>query len=338
MTKEPDKSSWENNYNNKSISGIEVRNKSGKLVNFITIKHDEILENKVPHRITIKLNENAEPVLPPPQTFEEIIQAKRRQQMLLYGSGSSSGAILSDRRARQASAAARQIATAAASSSRSRSLTSLTNSSRSNRSNISRRRSGGSSSRRRSSKKKVPPPKQTNVPTSAPAQEPLTPTISTPAAKTPSPPKSSQATSGSTKKSPSSSQKASSPSTSANRLSTVESAEDKVTQPTDEPKPGSSHKPLITSLKDLHKDHPLFKTVDPKEVKFLLKLTEPGALVELPDGTIIRKSRRGGARAGAGRKRSRPVSTLNDLQQASTSGESQQPLSCNTSSSFSSQA
>lgn len=49
--------------------------------------------------------------------------------------------------------------------------------------------------------------------------------------------------------------------------------------------------------------------IDPKEVKLLLKSAPPGACVILADGTVVKKSRRGGARAGAGRKRSRPLPT-----------------------------
>lgn len=119
MTKQTKKCSWEDNYNNKLLSGIEVKDKDGKLVNFIMINHDEVLEKDTTHRIVISLDENSKPLLPPAQTFEEVIQAKRRQQMLLYGSGTSvqSSTLLSERTARRVAAAARQTAVSASTNS-----------------------------------------------------------------------------------------------------------------------------------------------------------------------------------------------------------------------------
>lgn len=300
MTKEPDKSNWEMNYNNKSISGIEVRDKNGKLINFITIKHDEVLENKTPHRITIKLNENSEPLLPPPQTFEEIIQAKRRQQQLLYNhaSSSASNATLSNRTARRVATAARQTVSAAVALGR-RGI-SGTNSRTLPRSNLRGSSNRGRSNRR--SKKKVKPtlssietPLQThNTITQQQQQQqqqfpvniqPKVPpiTISTNHSK--------------------------------NRTPEVIHHRSNSFEPTPSTSTASVGVGLVTSMKDLNKNNPLLHSVDPKEVKLLLKSAPPGASVVLPNGTVIKKSRRGGARAGAGRKRSRPLPGQDLVQQ-----------------------
>lgn len=272
MTKEPERANWESNYSNKKLSGIEVKDKDGILVNFVTIKHDEILDNNTPHRITINLDENEKPRLPPRQTFDEIIQAKRRQQMLLYGSGSSnSGALLSDRTARRVAAAARQTASAASLSRRS--MTGI-----SRRTSSNRNRSRSRKKPRRIIKSSLDPAER--IPTVTPKKVVAEPP-----------------------------------------------------ENVDEPTPGTSAQ-VITSMKDLNKQNAMFKSVDPKEVKLLLKSALPGSSIVLPNGTVIKKSRRGGARAGAGRKRSRP---LPPGQQGSTprNSSSNQTLSSN-SSSFSS--
>lgn len=280
MTKELAKSNWEMNYNNKSISGIEVRDKNGKLVNFITIKHDEVLENKVPHRITIKLNENSEPLLPPPLTFEEIIQAKRRQQQLLYNHANSTttNSTLSTRTARRVATAARQTVSAAVALSR-RGIPSST------RRRLPRSTLRGTSARGRTkkSRRKTKPTQdgaleiqqptiKQEIPTIQPKVPPIT--ISTNHSK--------------------------------NRIPEVIHHYQNQ-QNSFEPTPSTSTGSIITSMRDLNKNNPLLESVDPKEVKHLLKAAPPGASVILPNGTVIKKSRRGGARAGAGRKRSRPL-------------------------------
>lgn len=282
MTKEPDRSNWEMNCNNKSISGIEVRDKNGKLVSFITIKHDEVLENKAPHRITIKLNDNSEPLLPPPQTFEEIIQAKRRQQQLLYNHASSSAstATLSNRTARRVATAARQTVSAAVALGR-RGI-SGSNSRTLPRSNIRSSSNRGRSNKR--SKKKV---KSTLgvIETSLQTNSTTAPQQQFPANTQPKVPPITISTNHSKNRAP----------------------EIIHHQNSFEPTPSTSTASVVTSMKDLNKNNPLLQSVDPKEVKLLLKSAPPGASVVLPNGTVIKKSRRGGARAGAGRKRSRPL-------------------------------
>jgi hypothetical protein len=64
---------------------------------------------------------------------------------------------------------------------------------------------------------------------------------------------------------------------------------------------------MISSMKELARQNPSLGSMDKKEIKRLLKSAPPGAALVLSNGTVIKKSRRGGARAGAGRKRSRPL-------------------------------
>lgn len=295
MTKELDKSNWEVSYNNKSISGIEVRDRNGKLVNFITIKHDEVLENKVPHRITIKLNENSEPLLPPPLTFEEIIQAKRRQQQLLYNhaASTSSNTTLSTRTARRVATAARQTVSAAVALSR-RGIPGAT------RRRLPRSTLRGTSARGRTKKsRRKPKPtqdggidiQQQTIKQELPIQPKVPPiTISTNHSK--------------------------------NRIpEVINSHHYNNHQNSFEPTPSTSTGSVITSMRDLNKNNPLLQSVDPKEVKHLLKAAPPGASVVLPNGTVIKKSRRGGARAGAGRKRSRPLPGQDIAHQKNTSSK-----------------
>lgn len=288
MTKEPDRSVWEDSYNNKALSGIEFKDHNGKLVNFIVVKHDEILEKNRPHRITIRLNENAEPILPPPRTFEEIIQAKRRQQMILYGSGSSSSAALSERVRRVAAAARQRVSAAAANVSR-RSIAS-------NRRCVNPIRSTNRNrSRTKSRSRKKARPALVSSPDGIPSTSKTTTAPINP-----------------------------------------ETHEPEQNDPA-EPSPGTSSQ-VFTSLKDLNKFNPLFKSVDTKEVKLLLKSAPPGASIVLPNGTVIKKSRRGGARVGAGRKRSRPYPTTPGQASTSRSSNGSFPPQASSNSSFSSQA
>lgn len=341
MTKEPDKCNWLNNYNNKALSGIEIREKSGKLVNFITIKHDEVLEKKASHRIAIKISEDGKPILPPAQTFEEIIQAKRRHQMLLYGSGNSSSAtIISDRTARRV--AARPPVSATNLSRRSHRPARI-----SRRPSASRSRSSRSRSRRKITKpepttiqeedgddvgegdgeeadgEEVEPQnnnnnsnngqfESVNVAHQPKATEPVR--EPTPA---PTP--------------------ASEPTTTAPPTTSVYATAAGPIMLSNDPIPSTSG-PVVTSMRELYKHNPLFSSVDPKEVKLLLKTAAPGASIILPNGTVIKKSRRGGARAGAGRKRSRPLPGAQQTSPPRQSASIQQAISTNNSSSVPSQA
>lgn len=289
MTKDPGKSTWEDSYNNKSLSGIEFKDKNGKLVNFIVIKHDEILKNRT-HRITIRLDENAKPILPPPRTFEEIIQAKRRQQAILYGSGSSSNATLSERTARRVAAAARQAVSAAAANLTRRSGTTTASSHR-RPANPNRNSNKSRSKSKSKSRKKPRPTPQPSSPERVPSTSKATTTLKT---------------------------------------EKSEPEQNYSVQP-----PSGPSNQVFTSLKDLNKYNPLFNSVDTKEVKILLKSAPPGASIILPNGTVIKKSRRGGARAGAGRKRSRPYPAGSALESSTPNG-SQPQVSSN--SSFSSQS
>lgn len=262
MAKDLVKSSWEENYQNKSLSGIEIRDKDGKLVSFIAIRYDEILDKNTIHRITIKIDENAKPILPPAQTFEEIIQAKRRQQMLLYGSGSSTTTTLSDRTARRVAAAARQSSASRPLPPSRRVAVTLPKPSRSSK----------------SKKKKSSGSKKAKPAVSALKTEPLKLNAESQASKQAAP------------RSKSNTSPAANPAANA-----------PVTLP-----PSTSASSVVTSMKDFKKHMPSLP-IDPKEVKLLLKSAPPGACVVLADGTIVKKSRRGGARVGAGRKRSRPL-------------------------------
>lgn len=91
------------------------------------------------------------------------------------------------------------------------------------------------------------------------------------------------------------------------------------------PSVGASSEAIVTSMKDLNKNNPLMKHLDPKEIKQMVRQAPPGTSIVLPNGTVIKKSRRGGARAGAGRKRSRAVPG-----QGTSSGNSSQTNSAST--------
>lgn len=293
MTKESEKNLWEANYRDQTVSGIEIRDKNDRLVHFIAIKHKEVLKDDPPHRITIKLNENSEPILPAPQTFEEKIQAKRRQQMISYGPSSSSNQMLSIRSSRSIAASRRALAASSltrrpvANLSRARPTSRRTKSSRSSRSSSSRR-----------SRKKAKPAVR-NAPDEGTSQ---TFDDSIPEAdeqqqqqqtKTPEPvPNIPKKIARSPTQNSQNSQ---------NSSSSIES------------NAGPSARVMVASLKDLKKSGSLItESLDPKEVKLMLKSAPPGSSIVLPNGCVIKKSRRGGARVGAGRKRSRPMSNGGD--------------------------
>ena len=265
--------SWQENYANEMLSGIEFRNeKSNEVVRFITIRHNEILDSKTAFRIAIKVDEEGTFTLPPKQTFEEMIQAKRRQQMLLYGPGNST--ILSDRAARRVAAAAR----------RQSALTAAINRQQSSEQPRSAappppvpRSSRPSKSKRKSGSKKPKVTKESN-PTIKPIESFDT---------SDSPPKQL-----------------------AKKVD-IQIEPVQVLEPTietsNEPAPSTSGK-VVTSIKQLVKHNPNLNSLGINmSMKALLKSVPAGSCVLLPDGTVLKKSRRGGARAGAGRKRSRPL-------------------------------
>lgn len=266
---DPKKCTWLENYENDKLSGIEFRKgKTNKIVNFIAIQHDEILDNNS-FRIAVKVDEDDTFTLPPKQTFEEMIQAKRRQQMLLYGPGNSASnsAVLSDRAARRVAAAARrQSALTAAINRQHNNATSS--------SEIPRRRPKPSVRARRKIVKKKPKPK-------SPANQNPTPNINPPPASTPA--------------------------LAANFKSIVNESFSNSAD-TSNLVPAAPNGKVVTSVKELYKQNPrLSEMVEAKKIKLLLKDAPPGAHIVMPDGTVLKKSRRGGARAGAGRKRSRPL-------------------------------
>lgn len=315
MTREPNNSVWETNYNNKLTSGIEVKDKNGNLVNFITIKHDDVLDNKTPHRITISLNENSEPLLPPPETCGARHRHRRQLCDDLTSASCSPNGILTD-------GATTRDAPVARSAPLSRRVIPGGGRRSLPRSNI---RSSSSRSKKKSSKKRAKP---TLAEPQTPAtifeqatpprlEESVTAPVITPA---PSPAQ---------PKIPPIKISALTPKKKASPIIDL--------QPdTFEPTPSTSNGPqqpksYLTSMKDLNKNNPLFKSIDPKEVKLLLKSAAPGAQVVLPNGTVIRKSRRGGARAGAGRKRSRPLPPGQQSTPASMTpnpGDNQQRIEC----------
>lgn len=87
-----------------------------------------------------------------------------------------------------------------------------------------------------------------------------------------------------------------------------------------------SSRVVLPSVKKFQKSRRLSETLatqmDEKEIRQLIKAAEPGTLIRLPDGTVIKKSRRGGARAGAGRKRTKNPHQHQPQQQTS---QQQQP-------------
>lgn len=303
---DPKKCTWEQNYHNQNLSGIEFRRSKGNdLVKFIAIKHADKSE---PYRIIIQVNEADETfTLPPKQTFEEMIQAKRRQQMLLYGPGTSStssSAVLSDRAARRVAAAARRQSNLGAAASRQHG-TETAESARRSRLRVRPSKKKG--------KKKPSKPAANNSSTTAPEATTSKAIIV-------------NNNNDSTFKVP----KTNAQPTKA-KSSLAQKAEVK---PPSEPIPSTSGK-VLTSMKELVKHNPLLSSIDTKEVKMLLKSAPPGASIVLPNGTVIRKSRRGGARAGAGRKRSRPLTTNGQQSQTNTSTTTPNASSSNTSASLS---
>lgn len=290
---DPRKCSWKDNYENESLSGIEFRKgKTNEIVNFIAIKHDEILDDNT-FRIAVKVADDDTFTLPPKQTFEEMIQSKRRQQMMLYGSGNatSTSTSLSDRAARRVAAAARrqQAFTAAISRQRAQEPQLVAGPS-SGIVSARRRPTPRLSARSRKGALKRRSPKRP-VPASPVRQVPIRPTAGPSNVTHPTPP--TNTTPASVSYEPLSDEALSS------FLDTSGA-------------PPPPNKKVVTSVKELFKHNPnLSVAVQPKRIKMLLKDAPPGATIEMPDGTVLKKSRRGGARAGAGRKRSRPPTMAN---------------------------
>lgn len=96
------------------------------------------------------------------------------------------------------------------------------------------------------------------------------------------------------------------PSTQSNPPSTIDPSETPIcVKSADGALPASVGK-VVTSLKEL-KNNPMLGEAEAKHIKMHLKSLPPGSAIVLSNGTVIKKSRRGGARVGAGRKRSRPL-------------------------------
>lgn len=272
---------WRENHANKSLSGIEFRKvKTNELVNFITIKHDEILERMSSFRVAIIVSEDDNTfTLPQKQTFEEMIQAKRRQQMLLYGAGgfTANTSALSERAARRVAAMARRQSSLNVAINRqsARNLNSTTSPAIRSRksSKSSRNRSSKKSSSSKTSSKLKSVPSKTAAP--KPMLKPTDPNV--------------PSTSGTSK--------------SSNVTPVVLNASD------DSLASDASNTKMITSMKELARQNPMLGATDKKQIRSMLRSAAPGASIVLSNGTVIKKSRRGGARAGAGRKRNRPAST-----------------------------
>lgn len=301
---------WESNYSNKLLSGIEIRNNKGKLVNFIIIKHDEILDNKQSHRISINLNENSEPLLPEPQTFEQMIQAKRRQQNILFAQSKDSH---HHRIQHHSSTKTNRPTTSSVLTSANNRTIRRTATRRSVTNAISRARKTLKNKRIASSvvSGQVLVGKKRKIPKS---------TLNTFANQKPSTSSGTIATLSTTN-----------PSTSAGSMNKIKKG--KIEKKSKELKASSKNGSLsatstagqstssgIVSSKKIAETE-----MDPKELKLILKATPPGATVVLPSGLVIRKSRRGGARAGAGRKRSRPLPE-NKQQQNNNSNYNQESM------------
>lgn len=291
--KDAKKCSWQENHANKSLSGIEFRKaKTNELVNFITIKHDEILEQSSSFRIAIIVNDEDNTfMLPPKQTFEEMIQAKRRQQMLLYGAGgcTPNPSALSERAARRVAAMARRQSSLNSAISR-QSTRNLNNTV----GPTVRPRKSSKSSRNRSSKRS--------------------------SSSKSSPTKSGSAKSSGSKTTPGLDE-LDRPSTSGTSRA-PEVAPIVMNTSDDSIKSESSNNKTITSMKELARQIPALGATDKKQIKSLLRSAAPGASIVLSNGTVIKKSRRGGARKGAGRKRNRPSSNnQQDVNNSSHDGE-----------------
>lgn len=398
--RESDRCAWRNNYDNKSLSGIEVLANDGQIVNFITIHHKEVLKDKEAHRTIIRLDENSKPILPAKKTFEELIQAKRRQQAILFGhstpaTNTTNHSVLSNRAARRAVAAATN---AVSSKNRQRSTAPSTGTSLSTapstttslippeevdhlavaRASRPKRRRWPKLSRTRrsaSTKKRIrdralkaardesideanddsnensandnhgsatqdatcassPDEHSSPVPgTSGINQKPTKQQSAAIIKKKTSPElendldDSTASTNDEVPESDIASPRKdrgnidnASPSERPNTTSGSRSPSKSMSPKRNRPRPSKSKskkkkkspsvsegKKVVTSIKALCKQNSSLADVDPKEVKMLLKSAEPGTSIVLPNGTVIKKSRRGGARAGAGRKRTKPT-------------------------------
>lgn len=328
------KNNWEANYNNKSLSGIEFKDISGKTVHFVVInnvsraKQDKEASKLKVFRTVVELNEEGGPILPEKQTFDELIQEKRRQQAILYNSSTSGNAcsaqVLTHRRAINAvrriakqtaaksavkkslksgkapvASASSAAAVAAASgapvvgaSSGASPATPFKRSSVKSKQVLQRSANGKFvSSKSKSSSLDAPHPLAASQHASG---GPPTPSSS----------HTLQANDGFLTPTPAASFSAAS-------QQIMTSAGIIVTAPGSSPvkaniSPEKLAEAKTISLKALDKKKELGNGVDPKIAKALLRSAPAGATVALPDGTLVKKSRRGGARAGAGRKRSRP--------------------------------
>lgn len=294
MTREGDRREfWERNYSDKSLSGIEFRDKNDRIVHFIAIKHKEVLNNEPPHRITIKMNENNEPIMPVPQTFEEKMEAKRRAQMLpnpvtkvatsntTSSSSNTQGTSTTERAARRIVDMRRR-----------RHPISLAPQCKvlpsymyppHMRPNLRATTKRTKLQKGKRGKKKVKV-SQRNAPVRNIMLEPTTTS-----------PEFSHTLQAGTSTATAT---ASTSTTKTKKISRTSSYNS-------EPTPSTSSLSPV-SLKELKKSGLHNESLDIKEVKLMLKSAPPGGHVVLPNGIVIKKSRRGGARIGAGRKRSRP--------------------------------
>lgn len=283
MTKVAEKSSfWRVKHNDKALSGIEVLDAKGKLINFIVINHDEILDcaEVKPHRVTIELDENSKPLLPRPQKFDVRIQ--KQQSKSKKKKKNKSKKIKSNRNPSSVNNADARPSHSHAHIQQSGLQSNLPTQLRSKSKSKSSKSKKSKKSNKTKSQPSLPPleQQQQQLQQSQLKQERLSP-LPQPELQSrlelvhvPLPPLPDTI-----------------PSTSGAQSTII---------------PPNSKKPIVTSIRDLTKQEAIREVVDPKELKLLLKSTPPGGQITLPNGTIFRKSRRGGARAGAGRKRSKP--------------------------------
>lgn len=314
------KTNWETNYNNSNLSGIEFKDSSGKVVHFITIENNyetnldystisrrteqrrnvDNNNKRKPFRTSFELDSNGMPILPAKKTFEELIQEKRRQQAILYASAtSSSGNATSNdnhdpnvmsannlRRSttlthRRAINAVRRLAKASSRRARATVNNKQAAGSTRKRASTSRRRTTATRSRPRTGTASSRPNARNMASGQMlPIRQPI-PHTSIP----PAPVLVAQSSASQCSHNQSQMQAAPtlSPATPSQQAKTV------------------SMKALNSSTLPL----PIFG-VDPRVVQALLKQAPAGATITLPNGHLVKKSKRGGARAGAGRKRSRP--------------------------------
>lgn len=251
-----DKKKWQVNYDNPSLSGIELRDAENNLISFITIKYD-FDTGCGAHRIVVPVNKKLEPIFPKERTFEERIQDKRRLQ--------------------------------------SKSVVGLSTTSSARRSQAYRRRKANE---RLLKSNAIPTQEVQSELNDIPAE------VVAPAKCVDEPEEPIEIEEVNT-------------TAIASDSSTVM---DCVDGPQAEILPQSSK--LIERVDELEagpsrvdnpsvKDFERSRRSDPKKLpntaslKYLLKQVSPGSKITLADGTVIKKSRRGGARAGAGRKRTR---------------------------------